>query len=31
MSARRKHYAAQGKALDSTVDVEAVLAYYEGV
>ena len=30
MSARRKHYAAQGKALDSTVDVEAVLAYYEG-
>jgi 4-hydroxy-4-methyl-2-oxoglutarate aldolase len=31
MNARRKHYTAQGKALDSTVDVEAVLAYYEGV
>jgi 4-hydroxy-4-methyl-2-oxoglutarate aldolase len=31
MDARRKHYAAQGKPLDSTVDVEAVLTYYEGV
>ena len=31
MNARRKHYTDQGKALDSTVDVEAVLAYYEGV
>lgn len=31
MNARRKHYNAQGKPLDSTVDVEAVLAYYEGV
>jgi 4-hydroxy-4-methyl-2-oxoglutarate aldolase len=31
MNARRRHYTAQGKALDSTVDVESVLAYYEGV
>jgi 4-hydroxy-4-methyl-2-oxoglutarate aldolase len=31
MNARRKHYQAQGKQLDSTVDVEAVLAYYEGL
>ncbi len=31
MHARRKHYAAQGKQLDSPVDVEAVLAYYAGV
>ncbi len=31
MYARRKHYAAQGKGLDSTVDVDAVLAYYEGL
>src|SRR5829696_691406 len=31
MKARREHYAAQGKPLDSTVDVEAVLTYYEGV
>jgi regulator of RNase E activity RraA len=31
MNARRRHYQAQGKQLDSTVDVEAVLAYYEGV
>ncbi|GAB3601448.1 ribonuclease activity regulator RraA [Kineococcus gypseus] len=31
MNARRRHYAAQGKPMDSTVDVEAVLAYYEGV
>ena len=31
MNARRKHYAAQGKPVDSTVDVEAVLAYFEGV
>jgi hypothetical protein len=31
MNARRKHYAEQGKPLDSTVDVEAVLTYYGGV
>jgi 4-hydroxy-4-methyl-2-oxoglutarate aldolase len=31
MNARRRHYTDQGKALDSTVDVEAVLAFYEGV
>jgi len=31
MNARRKHYASQGKPLDSTVDVDAVLAYYDGV
>ena len=31
MNARRKHYTAQGKPLDSTVDVESVLAYYEGI
>lgn len=31
MNARRKHYEAQGKPADSSIDVEAVLAYYEGV
>jgi len=31
MNARRKHYASQGRPADSTVDVEAVLAYYEGL
>ena len=28
MNARRRHYDAQGKTRDSTVDVDAVLAYY---
>lgn len=31
MHARSKHYQAQGRPADSTVDVESVLAYYEGV
>lgn len=31
MNARRKHYEAQGKPADSSIDVDAVLAYYEGV
>lgn len=31
MRARRAHYEAQGKPTDSTIDVEAVLAYYEGL
>ena len=31
MNARRRHYDAQGKTRDSTVDVDAVLAYYETV
>lgn len=31
MKARRKHYEAQGRPVDSTVDVDAVLAYYEGL
>lgn len=31
MRARAKHYEAQGRPMDSTVDVEAVVAYYEGV
>jgi 4-hydroxy-4-methyl-2-oxoglutarate aldolase len=31
MNARRKHYQTLGMQLDSSVDVEAVLAYYEGL
>lgn len=31
MHARAKHYEAQGRPTDSTVDVDAVLAYYQGV
>lgn len=31
MNARAKHYAAQGRPMDATVDADAVIAYYEGV
>ncbi|WP_298806577.1 RraA family protein [uncultured Pseudokineococcus sp.] len=31
MHARRRHYDAQGRPADSTVDVDAVIAYYDGV
>ena len=31
MKARRKLYEAQGRTTDSTVDVEAILAYYDGI
>jgi hypothetical protein len=31
MNARRKHYAALGLPADSTVDIDAVEAYYAGL
>lgn len=31
MHARRKHYSTQGMPLDASVDIDAVVAYYEGL